>query len=136
MYKFDDWATADAAVEVESDTLNGLFEECGVALERFMAGNVKCTEHKTIKVSSKTLEGLLFSWLNELIYLKDAENFFFASFNVNVSKNDDGYELTADGCGQAFSSEMSSLHDVKSCTYHKLKVVHNVKWSATFVLDV
>ncbi len=132
MYRFDDWATADAVIVVEEKSLEKLFETAGIALENLMVDGVDCKEKKEIHVSSNTVEGLMFSWLNELIYLKDAENFFFKSFDVKINGN----ELVAVGCGEKFNSRMKSKHDVKSCTYHKLKIEKNDGWKAQIVVDL
>ncbi len=136
MHRFEDWATADIVLIVESETLNELFSEAGMALENYMVSGISPKEEKRIELKGSDLKDLLYSWLNELIYLKDAEGFFFSKLNVVVEKNSQ-YVLKAVGYGERFDeSRHESKHDVKSCTYHKLEIKKDDKWKAQVVLDI
>ena len=76
-YRFlEDIATGDAAFEAQGRTLM-------VDTER-----VEPRITREVELKNEAVDGLLFDWLSELVYLKDAEAVLFSKFNVNIKKND------------------------------------------------
>ncbi len=71
----EDIATADAAFEVEGITLEELFRDAAMATFEITAdtGTVKPQVSREIELKSEDVGNLLFDWLSELVYLKDAE---------------------------------------------------------------
>lgn len=136
-YKFlEDIAIADIAFEATGKDLNELFESAAVALESSMAniGKVKPKIKKEINLSKETLEELLFGFLNELVYLKDAEHLLFSKFSVKVEEK----KLTAEVFGEKIDSKVHELdNDVKAVTLHGLKVERTKDgWMTKVILDV
>jgi len=135
----EDIATADAAFEVKGRTLEELFRDAAIATFEVMVEmkSVKNEITKTIELENKTVDGLLFDWLSELVYLKDAEAIVFSKFDVNIRKND-VYKLNAIASGEGIDPEKHNLRsDVKAVTYHMYEVKEaKDHWSAKVILDI
>ncbi len=139
-YKYlEDIATADAAFEVVGPTLEELFRDAALATFEVMAdtGTVRPEVAKQIELRSEDLGDLLFDWLSELVYLKDAEGLIFSRFDVSIKKNDT-YELKATASGEAINQKVHSLRsDVKAVTYHMFEIKKTGEnWTARVVLDI
>ncbi|HLB70997.1 MAG: archease [Candidatus Methanoperedens sp.] len=135
----EDIATADAAFEVKGRTLEELFRDAAIATFEVMVEmkSVKNEITKTIELENQTVDGLLFDWLSELVYLKDAEAIVFSKFDVNIRKND-VYKLNAIASGEGIDPEKHNLRsDVKAVTYHMYEVKEaKDHWSAKVILDI
>lgn len=136
-YKFlEKIAIADIAFEAYGKNLNELFTNVAMALAETMA-EVKTVEAKTkkeIKLENEKIDGLLFDFVGELIYLKDKDAFVFNKFEIDVK---DG-KLKAVCYGDKINMKKQTLrNDVKAITYHMYKI-EKVKegYKATIVLDV
>jgi SHS2 domain-containing protein len=135
----DDIATADAAFEAEGRTMEELFRYAATATFEVMVdtGSVNPIMTWRIELKNETVDGLLFDWLSELVYLKDAEGVFFCKFDLSIEKND-AYELKAGVAGETIDREKHILRsDVKAVTYHLFEVGKvGEKWYARVVLDI
>ena len=135
----EDIATADAAFEVEDRTLEELFRDAAVATFEVMVDtkSVKPAMTREIELRNGAVDDLLFDWLSELIYLKDAESLLFGRFDVSIKKNDE-YELKATASGDRIDQKEHGLRaDVKAVTYHMFEVKNTgEKWSARVILDI
>ncbi len=135
----EDVATADIAFRAEGRTLEELFTDAAIATFEVMVDtkNVKTGTTRTINLENETVDGLLFDWLSELVYLKDAEAVLFSKFEVSIKKND-VYELKANVAGENINREKHRLRsDVKAVTYHMFEVKKTGEnWHATVVLDI
>lgn len=135
----EDIATADAAFEVNGSTLEELFMDAAVATFEVMVDtkSVKPRIIREIEMKNETVDGLLFDWLSELVYLKDADSLLFSSFDVNIKKND-AYELKATVSGDNINQEEHALRsDVKAVTFHMFEVKRAEDgWTARVILDI
>jgi SHS2 domain-containing protein len=135
----EDIATADAAFEVEGKTLEELFRDAAVATFEVMVdtGTVKPEVTREIELENEDVDNLLFDWLSELVYLKDADGLIFSRFDVNIRKND-AYKLKATASGEPINQRKHSLRsDVKAVTYHMFEVKKTGEnWTARVVLDI
>lgn len=139
-YRFlEDIATGDAAFEAEGRTLEELFREAAIATFEVMVDteSVEARIIRDIELKHEAVDGLLFDWLSELVYLKDAEAVLFCKFDVSIKKND-AYELKAKASGEHINQRKHSLRsDVKAVTYHMFEVKKTGEnWSARVVLDI
>ncbi len=139
-YRFlEDIATADAAFEADGKTPEELFRDAATATFEVMAdtGSVNPVMTWSIELNNETIDGLLFDWLSELVYLKDAEGVLFCKFDVSIEKNG-AYELKARVAGETIDRGKHILRsDVKAVTYHLFKVEKSGdKWRARVVLDI
>ena len=71
----DDIATADVAIESRGDTLEELFTASAMATFEVMAdiSGIQPEIKKVLHLENSKIDGLLFDWLAEIIYLKDSE---------------------------------------------------------------
>jgi len=139
-YRFlEDIATGDAAFEAEGRTLEELFREAAVATFEVMVDTkgVEPRITREVELKNEAVDGLLFDWLSELVYLKDAEAVLFSKFNVNIKKND-AYELRAKASGENINQQKHILRsDVKAVTFHMFEVKKTEEnWTARVILDI
>jgi SHS2 domain-containing protein len=81
---------------------------------------VKEKESRKVTVQAQDAEGLLFNWINELIYIFEVERLLFKSFNITEFT---GQSLEATCWGEKYNPSRHQLKTgVKSATYHMLKV--------------
>jgi SHS2 domain-containing protein len=139
-FKFlDHLAIADVAFQAEGKTLEELFSTCALATFEVMVDTkeVKPQEEIDLEIKAQNLEGLLFNFISELIFLKDAKRMVFSKFAIRISKNQE-YHLT----GKIFGEEIDQIKhkvktDVKAITYHRLIVKQlKSKWIAQAILDI
>lgn len=132
--------TADRAIEIEAETLEGFFQEAVAALSTLYSGEKPMSApgkiRKTIKITVQAddLEGLLVGFLNEVIFHTERKRVLFTSAGVKIKeKAGAGYSLTA----ELFNGKITPLSEVKSATYHNLKVEkRDGKWHTMIVFDV
>jgi SHS2 domain-containing protein len=81
---------------------------------------VKEKESRKVTVQAQDAEGLLFNWINELIYIFEVERLLFKSFDITEFT---GQSLEATCWGEKYDPSRHQLKTgVKSATYHMLKV--------------
>lgn len=128
--------TADIAVEVEAPSLEKLFEEAGLAVMQVSAdlSTVKPALKTVIEKTKDDKEKLLFDFLEEIIYLKDAEYTLFSEFKISVKGN----KMRCEAWGEKIDPKRMKLDkDVKAITYHKFSLKKDGKiWKAFFILDI
>lgn len=132
-------AIADAAFEAQAKSLEELFATCAKATFEVMANTKKIEPKDVIKIELKhnELDKLLFDWLAELIYLKDAKEMFFGKFDLKIDKKNK-YVLSAQVFGEKIDYKKHKVKvDVKAVTLHlfEVKKVGN-NWNARIVLDI
>ena len=135
----EDIALSDLAFEAFGGTLSEMFEAAAQALTEAMVDikQVRPRMERRIVLKSDAMDRLLFDWLSELIYLKDAEGLLFSRFEVEI-KGDSPIELSAKVLGEPINPKRQNLHmDVKAVTYHLFDVVQqNGHWKARVVVDI
>ena len=133
-----DVALADIAFEAESDSVNGLFETCALAIEDIMVDpeTLRNTSERTLSVESESLDRLLYDFMTELIVIKDVDSLLFGKVRADVSK--DGTSLRAVLAGEPIDRERHRLrNDVKAVTMHLFGIKHEGGyWKTTVVLDI
>ncbi len=135
----DDVALADIAFEAEGQTLSSLFEACALATTEVMAdpATVRPVQTRRVELAAETLEALLYDWLSEIIWLKDAEGLLFSRFAVEVEAADPP-RLAANLWGDSIAAGGAALRaDVKAVTYHLFTIERtDAGWRARVVLDI
>ncbi len=131
----DEVATADIAFRARGATLAEMFENAAMATSEAMIDTtkVKQTIIKEIIFENEDVEQLLYDFLSEIIYYKDAENLMFSKYEATMN----GRELKVKMSGEEFHKEMGFKIDVKAITMHLLKIEkkHN-NFECTIVLDI
>jgi SHS2 domain-containing protein len=129
-------AIADVAIEVWAETIEGLFQDSGLAVSEVMV-DTKTVEQKIeldISLDSTSVEMLLYDFLSEIVYLKDAKSLLFSRFDVKINELD----LLAKLWGEKIDRERHHLRtDVKAVTLYRFEAKkENGIWKAEFVLDI
>ena len=135
----DDIATADVAIESRGDTLEELFTASAMATFEVMSdtSSIQLKIKKVLHLEHSEIDGLLFDWLAEIIYLKDAEFMLFGKYDLKITK-DTNYLLDAEILGEEINQSKHDLRcDVKAITFHLFEVYEkNGKWISRFILDM
>ena len=135
----NDIATADVAIESRGDTLEELFTASAMATFEVMAdtSGIQPEIKKVLHLENSKIDGLLFDWLAEIIYLKDAEFILFGKYDIKITKNTN-YQLDAEILGEEINQSKHDLRcDVKAITFHLFEVYEkDGKWISRFILDI
>ena len=131
---------ADYAFEAFGKDLSELFTNAALATEGLMADlkTIKSVKKKIVGLTAEKPESLLHEFLQELVFLKDAETMLFSSFDVTVKK-EKVYLLHATLTGDTIDATKQHLGiDVKAVTMHEFKVeqLKDKTWRAQVVVDV
>ena len=142
-YRFvENLTVADVAFQARGKTLEEMFESAGNAVTAVMVKDlrtIRTRETKQFRLFSDHLDLLLFDFLQEIIFYKDADQFLLRSFVLKATKNENGsYALNGTGKGERIDrARHQLLVDVKAVTMHRFQVVRDSKgWAATVILDI
>ncbi len=135
-------ALADTAFEAFGDSPTELFLAAGQAVIETMANpkTVQARWERVIERTDPELAGLLFDWLSEIVFLKDAEGVVFreAKAVVTEDRSHGGWTLRGTLTGEPIDPGRHDLHnDVKAVTKHLYEVrKEGNRWIARVVLDI
>lgn len=141
-YKFlEDIAIADVAFEATGKTLEELLESAGLAVTNTMVKDLKSVKHvvqRKFKVEGNNAEKLMFNFLQELIFLKDAELLLFNKFQLGIVPKRNKLQLSVKAYGEKLDMKKHELLvDVKAVSMHSFKVEETKRgWVADVILDV
>ena len=129
--------TADIGLLIKGKNKEELFAEAARGMFSVVAGGringkLKVRSLK-LEVTGPTLEELLLSFLNELLYLAEKEKAIFNRFEVEIKKIKNRFYLQ----GRIKENSQVPKREVKAATYHNLKVEKKDNfWQTTIILDV
>ena len=133
-------AIADTAINAWGTTLNEMFHAAVEAVLDMMISRdeFKPEVYKEEEFEDKDLEMVLFDLLSEIIYWKDAEQFFYKDFKCEIQKKNSQYLVKITGYGGYLDPSIHSLGiDVKAITLHEFKIwKNNGEWWCHFIVDV
>ncbi|HEY5999993.1 MAG TPA: archease [bacterium] len=137
----DDVAIADVAFEAWGPTLEEAFlaaAEATVATMSADPGAIAARQRRTMRLEEAAADLLLYRFLEELVYYKDAEGLLLRVASVRIEERDGGLALEAQAEGEALDpARHGLLADVKAVTLHRLRVERTERgWTAFVVLDV
>lgn len=128
--------TADIGLVAYGENVEDIFINAAYGMFSLIGDLEKVTETMSREVFSEALnqEELLVTWLNELLYLSDAENLIFSRFEI-VDLGQD--HLKAIAYGEKVDPLRHNLKtQVKAATYHLLKLEAVDGFKAQIILDV
>ena len=133
--------TADIAFEATGRDLPELFMAAADAMMNVMIDNLDAIEPREtrhIQLSNDKIDMLLFDFLQELIYFKDAEQLLLRVRDARIEKRDEKYFLTAEAAGERLDAARHHQRaDVKAVTLHNFSVAkEDDRWKATVLLDI
>ena len=137
----DDIAIADVAFEARGAGLEELFTAAADALTNVMVDDlatIRGAEKVEIAVEHQESDLLLFNFLNELIFYKDARLLLLRVSTLTISRQDDLYSLRGVLSGERIDPARHHMNvDVKAVTLHRFSVKQTgEEWVATVVLDI
>jgi SHS2 domain-containing protein len=138
-YEFVEGATSDLAFVARGGSPEAVFTAAADAL---LAATLEQPEHlgegerRRLALEEPTLDLLLLRWLNELVYLRDAEQLLLRCGRIAIGR-DGGFHLEAELSGDRVGPRHRLLADVKAATAHGLWMGETRDgWEAKVTLDV
>jgi len=137
----EDVGTADIAFEATGRDLSELFRDAADATMNVMIDNLQAIEPREtryIELSSDEIDMLLFDFLQELIYFKDAERLLLRVRDTRIEQRDGNYFLKAETAGEPLDATRHHQRaDVKAVTLHGFSVQkEDDSWKARVLLDI
>jgi protein archease len=133
--------TADIAFEATGRDLPELFTAAADATINVMIDNldsVEPREARQIELSNDNVEMLLFDFLQELIYFKDARRLLLRAREMQIDQKGETYFLKAKVAGERLDDTRHQQRaDVKAVTLHGFSVKKDDEnWKARVLLDI
>ncbi len=141
-YRFlEDVAIADVAFEARGKTHTELFSSAALALTNTMVKELKTVEQtvaRSFELEAADPEMLLYRFLQELVFYKDAELLLFSRYDLDIRQDMGKWLLHAVLRGEELSPEKHELvADVKAVSLHNFKLEKTAQeWRAEVILDV
>ncbi len=137
----EDIGTADIAFEATGRDLPELFAAAADATMNVMIDNLEAIEPREtrrIGLKNDAIDMLLFDFLQELIYFKDADRLLLRIREVQIDEKDDAYSLNATAAGEPLDpARHQQRADVKAVTLHDFRVEKtDGGWKASVLLDI
>ena len=136
----EDIAMADTAFEAEGESVEEVFRGATQALLESMANpaTVSGGWERAIERTDVDPSALLFDWLSEVVYWKDAEGVVFREAPLTLTREGNVWLLRARLIGAPVDYRTQELHaDVKGVTKHLYRVSQKAgRWKALVVLDI
>ena len=141
-YRFlEEIGTADIAFEATGRDLPELFKDAADATMNVMINNLDAIEPREtrhIELSNDQIDMLLFDFLQELIFFKDAERLLLRIGKVRIDESDRKYFLEAKAAGEPLDATRHQQRaDVKAATLYDFSVEKKAGgWKARVLLDI
>jgi len=137
----EDAAIADVAFEARGKTLGELFSNAALAVTNTMVKDVETVDQrvaKSFELEADDPEMLLYCFLQELVFYKDAELLLFSRFDLDIRREIGRWRLIATARGEEISREKHELGaDIKAVSLHHFNVQKTAQgWRADVILDV
>jgi SHS2 domain-containing protein len=137
----EDVAIADIAFKAWGEDLQELFISAADAVMGAMIEDldtIQPREQRSIQLANDALEMLLFDFLQELVYYKDAESLLLRVQEVQVTRGDELCTLRATVAGETLDpARHQQRADVKAVTLHRFSLEQTPQgWEAMVILDI
>jgi SHS2 domain-containing protein len=137
----EDIGTADIAFEATGRDLSELFTAAADATMNVMIENldtIEPRETRHIELKNEEIDMLLFDFLQELIYFKDADHLLLRVREIRIDRIDGAYSLKVTTAGEPLDAGRHQQRaDVKAVTLHDFRVEKdNSGWKARVLLDI
>lgn len=137
----EDIAIADIAFLATGKTPEEVFLAAADATVNVMVedlATIRDKERVPVELEHDALDLLLFDFLNEFVYYKDAKGLLLRSGPVSLGRRDSRFTLKAELQGEKLDPSRHPLRgDIKAVTLHRFDLrQRNDHWEATVVLDI
>ena len=136
-YKYLEHST-DAFIEVKAKNLEEAFSVAGKSVVETIIDlkNIQEVEKKSIKVKGRSLQNLLYNWLEEIVTITITDGFAISNFSVNIKKNT-GYEIISNISGEKLDLKKHNFKvEIKSPTFHLMEIKENGEITMRYLLDL
>ena len=136
-YNFLDHAT-DAIIEIRAKDLKEAFTVTANAIINITLDQEKVEEmsQKEIVAKGKDLRYLLFSWLEEIVFVLITEGFAIRRVDLDISEDDD-YTINAIAYGEPLDfSKHNFKVEIKAPTFYDMEIRENNEVYMRFLLDL
>lgn len=132
---------SDVAFEASGKSIEELFHSAARAVTDTMIANFEAIEEKTRRsfdLADEEIDMLLFHFLQEIIFYKDAEGLLFSRFDLEIPNKKSPFLLHAVAHGEEIDPRRHELIvDVKAVSLHEYRVEETASgWEAEVILDV
>ncbi|WP_316504175.1 archease [Nitrosopumilus sp.] len=140
-YKFLDHAT-DAIIEITAKDLKEAFSVTADAVINLTLDQDKIKEkdQKEFSAQGKDLRYLLFSWIEEIIFVLITEGFAIKRLEFNIRRSegkDDRYKINAKAFGETLDCAKHNFKvEIKAPTFYDMEIKINDKVYMRFLLDL
>ena len=141
-YEFlEEMATADIAFRAWGQDLEETFVAAADAVMNVMVEDldaIQPREERPLTADNDALDLLLFDFLQELVYYKDAEQLMLRVPQVRIEGGDGRYWLEATARGERLDpARHQTRADVKAATLHRFNLQQCERgWEASVILDI
>jgi len=137
----DDIATADVAFEAWGGTREEMFAAAADATMNVMVADldtITIRTKRTIELQDDDIELLLFQFLQEFLFYKDAEQLLLRTEKLEIAVSEGKFHLRAEAVGETLDPGKHDLVvDVKVVTMHRFSVAEsNDRYLASVILDI
>jgi SHS2 domain-containing protein len=134
-------ATADIAFEAWGRDLEETFSAAADATMNVMIeelDSIRPLEAREIRLKNDAMDMLLFDFLQDLIYYKDAETLMLRVREVKIREENGHYVLRAKASGEKLDPDRHRTRvDVKAVTLHRFELIETEEgWKASVILDI
>ncbi|MFA5061517.1 MAG: archease [Candidatus Pacearchaeota archaeon] len=129
--------TADVKFRAEGYTIEEMFISSAEALNEVIRGDIKilAQKEKMFEIKVKDVESLLHDFLEEFLYLLDAEKFLYSNFK-ELKIDEENLTLKATILGDS-EENYTFTNDVKAVTYNEMVIKKaEGRYLCEVVLDV
>ena len=137
----EDIAVADIAFHARGGNLEEVFTAAAQATMNVMVEElaaIRPLERREVRLRHEELDLLLFDFLQELIYYKDAERLLLLVDHIGVTQGEGVFSLDATLTGEAIDPGRHRMRaDVKAVTLHRFRLAQTERgWEAMVILDI
>ena len=132
--------TADIGIAAYGKTKREVFINAAKGMFEIIAGENKTLKENfcdKIKLEADNLEGLLFAWLSELLYLSETKLVVLNKFEIKDLSNN---KIEAEIGGAKINPPSVKIEkEIKAVTYHRLEIIKDEKnglWRVQVIFDI
>ena len=132
--------TADIGIAAYGKTRKEVFINAAKGMFEIISGdtkNLKENFYDKIELEADNLEGLLFAWLNELLYISETKLVILNKFEIKDLSNN---KIAAEVRGMKINRLGCKIkREIKAVTYHRLEIKKDKEsglWRAQIIFDI
>ena len=132
--------TADIGIAAYGKNKREVFINAAKGMFEIIAGetkNLKENFYDKIKLEADNLEGLLFAWLNELLYISETKLVILSKLKIKELSD---FQVKAEVRGMKINPPSVKIEkEIKAVTYHRLEIKKDEKsglWRAQVIFDI